>query len=139
MRVKLTPVFVQRAPKSERGDAFFWDTALPGFGLKVSAKGHRSFVVQYRAKRISRRFTIKAAPAGGLSLDKAKREARAILGAVARGGDPVADKHRAEREQRDTLLAVVEEYIARGGAKLRSGERRYVTPTDPSCARQPAD
>jgi integrase len=127
MRVKLTPVLVQKAPKSEHGDSFFWDTALPGFGLKVSANGHRSFVVQYRAKGISRRLTIKAAPAGGLSLDKAKREARAVLGAVARGGDPVADKRRAEREQRDTLGAIVEEYITREGAKLRSGERRADT------------
>ena len=84
-------------------------------------------MVQYRAKGISRRLTIKAAPAGGLSLDKAKREARAILGAVAKGGDPVADKRRAEREQRDTLRAVVEEYIIREGAKLRSGERRADT------------
>lgn len=127
MRFKLTPVLVQKAPKSEHGDSFFWDTALPGFGLKVSANGHRSFVVQYRAKGTSRRLTIKAAPAGGLSLDKARREARAILGAVARGGDPVADKRRAEREQRDTLRAVVEEYIVREGAKLRSGERRADT------------
>ena len=52
MRTKLTPTFIgkaQAAPGVER--TTFWDAALPGFGLMVTAAGHRSYVVQYRSGR----------------------------------------------------------------------------------------
>ena len=58
----------------------------------VTQSGHKSFVVQYRANGVSRRLTFKAASEGGLSLDKARREARAVIGAVTKGGDPLADR-----------------------------------------------
>ena len=52
MRIKLTSTFVRdakAAPGAER--TVYWDEGLPGFGLVVTAKGHRSFVCQYRAAR----------------------------------------------------------------------------------------
>jgi hypothetical protein len=48
MKVKLTPAFVLRAPKPEKDRAVYWDEAMPGFGLMVTASGHKLFVVQYR-------------------------------------------------------------------------------------------
>ena len=128
MRVKLTPAFVVKAPPPPRGDRIiYWDESLPCFGLMVTANGHRSFLVQYRAHGRSRRLTIKAAPQGGLSLDKAKREALAVLGAAAKGGDPVAERRKAARAQKDTLRAIAEEFLVREGAKLRSNKRRRDT------------
>jgi hypothetical protein len=54
MRLKLTPAFVSKARPPERGDrVVYWDEALPCFGLMVTANGHKSFVVQYRANGIS--------------------------------------------------------------------------------------
>src|SRR5215472_6392352 len=89
MRAKLTPSFVAKAASAEGKDrTIFWDQALPGFGLMVTAAGSKSWVVQYRAGAKSRRHTIDNV----LSLDKARKEARGLLGEVAKGGDPVAER-----------------------------------------------
>src|SRR5256885_53124 len=82
---KLTAAFVRDvAPGTKR--EIYWDASLPGFGLMVTERGHRSFVVQYRSGDVSRRFTIKAL----LGLEGARREAladREVVGpAVGRVG-----------------------------------------------------
>jgi integrase len=61
----------------------------------------------------------------GLTLTAARREAKAILGTVARGGDPLTARRKAERARSDTLKAIVDEYLAREGGRLRTiAERR---------------
>ena len=36
-------------------DQFLWDTELPGFGLKVTSKGRKLYLLNYRTKRGRRR------------------------------------------------------------------------------------
>src|SRR5262249_48906475 len=95
----------------------YWDGS---FGLMVTARGHKSFVVQYRAGRQSRRMSLKA----GLTLQQARREAKSILGAVARGGDPLTDKRKVAASAATTLKAVAEKYLKREGGKLRTVNQR---------------
>src|SRR5262249_49355777 len=119
MKHKLTPGFVAKPPLPDEGRdrVTYWEG---NFGLMVTSKGHKSFVVQSRAKGQSRRMSLKA----GLTLMEARREAKAILGAVARGGDPLAEKRKADAAATNTLKAVAEEYLKREAVKLRtSGER----------------
>jgi integrase len=118
---KVTAKFAKRAVV-ERGAerTVFWDEKQPGFGLMVTERGHRSWVVQYRAHRRSRRMTIDFV----LSLDEARKQARAILGGVARGGDPIAERRRAADAERHALRAVVDDYFSREGKKLRSAGKR---------------
>ncbi len=121
MRQKLTPKFIDKAAALHGAErTTFWDTALPGFGLMVTSRGHRSYVCQYRAGRISRRLTLKA----GLSLTEAKREAKAILGAVAKGRDPLQEKRAKVSVQANSLKSVAEEYLKREGKGLRNSTLR---------------
>jgi integrase len=117
MRQKLTPAFVQKAKaQSDAERTLYWDTSLPGFGLQVTAAGHRSWVVQYRAAGRSRRMAID----GVLNLAAARKRARSLLGEVAHDRDPLAEKRKAAALERDTFRSVAEEYFAREGGKLRS-------------------
>jgi integrase len=129
VRARLTPAAIRKATAAAGADrTTLWDAALPGFGLMVTARGHRSYVVQYRSGRISRRLTLKS----GLSLTEARREARAVLGAVAKGRDPLQEARDAKAAKSSTLKFIAEEYLAREGKKLRSSEykravlRRYI-------------
>src|SRR5258708_6510064 len=123
MRAKLTPAFVANATSSDRQRVIYWDETLPGFGLMVTKSGHKSFVVDYRAAGRKRRMHLKR----GLTLTAARKEALAILGAVARGGDPLVERRKVERAKSETLAAIVDEYFRREGDRLRSiNERQRV-------------
>jgi integrase len=131
VKQRLTPVAVtkaQAAPNAER--TIIWDTALPGFGLMVTANGHKSFVCQYRANGRSRRYTINSV----LGLTDARKEALSVLGKAAKGADPLAARQKATDAAENTLRAVADEYMRRDGSRLRSkGDRqrlldRYVFP-----------
>jgi len=104
-------------PKPGRDRITDWEG---DFSLMVTAKGHKSFVVHDRAGRKSRRMSRKA----GLSLMEARKEAEALLGAVARGGDPLADKGKAEAAAITTLKVVSEDYLEREAGKLRTARGR---------------
>jgi integrase len=121
MRIKLTPAFVAGANLEPD---VYWDASLPGFGLKVTKTGHKSYVVQYRNRqRKSAQMTLNAV----LGLSEARREAKAILGQVAKGADPVAEKRQAAQASEDTVRAVAESYLRREGPKLRSAAERRKT------------
>jgi integrase len=124
MRIKLTPALV-RGAQADRGSdrTFFWDTQTPGFGLMVTPHGHKSFVLQYRAKGRSRRMAID----GVLTLDAARKRARALLGEVAHDRDPLEQRQIAARRGEDTFRAISEKYFAREGKRLRRSDERQRT------------
>ena len=126
MRTKLTPAVVRAALAEKGADrTIFWDTKTSGFGLQVTAAGHKSFVIQYRADGRSRRMAID----GVLSLEGARKRARALLGEVAHDRDPLLERRIAASRERDTFQAVAETYFAREGKRLRSAEERRRTLT----------
>jgi integrase len=124
MRIKLTSAFIASAkaePRAER--SIYWDESLPSFGLQVTATGAKSFVCQYRAGRRSRRLSIKAR----LSLSEARKEAKAILGRVAKGHDPLSERRKQEAAATNTLQSTCEAYFKREGKKLRTMSERERT------------
>src|SRR5262245_49319093 len=119
MRKKLTDAFLKQAkaePGAER--TIYWDTTTPGFGLMVTAAGHKSFVFQYRRGHRGRRMKLDGKflhfeeererksgrktdqdqdvfePSRVTTLAAAKREAAAVRGARARGRDPLAEMRK---------------------------------------------
>jgi integrase len=71
-------------------DYFIWCEELPGFGVRVYPSGKRGYLVQYRAGGRSRRAKIGLH--GHLTCDEARKEARALLGQVAKGQDPAQER-----------------------------------------------
>jgi integrase len=121
MRTKFTPAFVQKAMPHEGAErTVYWDAELPGFGLVVTSTGHRSFAVQYRIGRRSRRMTID----GVLGLAAARKRAKALLGAVANDRDPLQERRKATAEQDNTFRSIAEQYLVRDGKKLRTVDQR---------------
>lgn len=90
---QITKRLVDRLEPREREFAV-WDSKLPGFGIRVRPTGAMSYVVVYRAGAGRgapvRRFTIAAV--GKTTPEAARRQAKAILGAVAHGHDPAGER-----------------------------------------------
>jgi integrase len=110
-------------------DAFLWDSALKGFGLKITSAGAKVYIVQYRTGgrgTPTKRVTIgrHGAP---WTPDQARRRAREILGQVAAGSDPAAEK-RAEKEAAKRQPVddgrTIEAVAARWFASLRRDGKR---------------
>jgi hypothetical protein len=111
--VKLTKRTVDAAePRTARYE--LWDSELRGFGLRVQPSGLKTFFVRYRAGAGGRGATKEFFPIGRygehLTPDEARRRAREVLGAVARGDNP-AEARRKER-QADTVAQVAEAFMA---------------------------
>lgn len=91
---------------------FVWDETLIGFGVRVQARGAKSYVVKYRAGSgrgaPTRRVTL--ARVGTLTPDDARILAKKNLGAVAHGSDPAALK--AAERRASTLRELAETYLA---------------------------
>ncbi len=80
--VKLTQKVVSSAlPRAARYD--LWDRDLSGFGLRVEVSGSKSFMIRYRAdgggRTAARRF-MTVGRYGTLTVDEARRRAKALLG-----------------------------------------------------------
>lgn len=93
-------------------DNFIWDNELKGFGLKVTPKGKKTYLVQYRLNGgATKRFTI--GPHGSpWTPDMARTEAQGILGQVAKGEDPGEAKRKAKADI--TVSALCTLYLDEG-------------------------
>jgi Arm domain-containing DNA-binding protein len=93
------------------GEYFVWDGSLAGFGVRVQSTGARSYVVKYRAGSgrgaPTRRLTL--GKVGTLTPDEARTLAKKMLGSVAHGADPAAQ--RAADKRASTLAEVAEQFF----------------------------
>lgn len=85
----------------------YWDSALECFGLRVYSSGRRTYVYSYRVHRRKRLGMIGRADV--LSLEDARRKAKALLGQVASQQDPQEVKD--ELRKALTITELVEAYI----------------------------
>src|SRR5258708_2587561 len=96
---------IKPPPRPKQLDYF--DDILPGFGLRVSYKGRKSWIVLYRCKSVKGRLTLGRFDI--LPLADAREQAREALKAAATGNDPAMRKHR-DREA-PTFKQLTDRYI----------------------------
>jgi hypothetical protein len=107
-RLKITKRNVDAAPVPSGNDAYYWDIDLRGFGLRVTPKGVRSYVLQYRLpSRPARRMTI-GVHGSPWTPEKARTRAEEILMDVKRGDDPV---HAAKKRAREAVDLEFSRYV----------------------------
>ncbi|MGA7453081.1 MAG: tyrosine-type recombinase/integrase [Rhodoplanes sp.] len=121
-RIKLTKSSIDALPSAE-SDVVYWDTGCPGFGVKVTPKARKVFIVLYRAGAGGsklRKYTI--GPYGRVTLHQARLAAQRVFAAKAEGRDPAAEKREAKRRvTSDRVEELLETFIGQRLYRNRSG------------------
>jgi integrase len=135
-RLKLTKSAIDVLPTPAK-DVVYWDSGCPGFGVKITPKGRKVFIVLYRAGGAGsrlRKYTI--GPYGRVTLHQARGAALKIFAARTEGRDPAAEKQQARRRLvADRVEDLVELFITEHVSRTRSAReisrllRREVNPS----------
>ena len=122
---KLTKRIVDAA-EIRATEYFIWDDDIPGFGLRVLPSKRKSYIVQYRAGRRSRRMSLGLSTV--LTCEQARTRAIAIVAAAKNGEDPAAKrdadrqavtvKELAERFDEEHISVRVKESTAKGYRRM---------------------
>ena len=106
--MKLTKKIVDDAQLPVGKDQIFYrDEQLKGFALRVTASGTKSFVVEKNIGNKVRRITL--GKYGALTVEQARKEAQKVIGQIATGVDPIAEK-QAQKMSVITLEQVFNDY-----------------------------
>src|SRR5262249_10773665 len=120
-RIRLTKSAIDALTIS-KSDVVYWDSGYPGFGVKVTPKGRKVFLVLYRAGGAGsklRKYTI--GPYGRVTLHQARVAAHKVFAAKLEGRDLAAEKREAKRRVvEDRVEDLLESFIAQRLAQNRS-------------------
>jgi len=129
--IQLTDAAVKRLKTPAEGRVEYWDTRTPGFGLRISSTGVRSWVMILRILKdgrwIQQRLSFGRYP--GVTLAEARAKAVEAKGQAERFEDPGAEARAAKRAvieaTRYTFAAVRGEFLVkyRGRGNRRPAKR----------------
>jgi integrase len=118
----MTKTLIDALP-TPQSDAVYWDAALPGFGVKVTPKGRKVFIVLYRTGGAGSKlckYTI--GPYGRVTLHQARVAAQKVFAARLDGRDPAAEKREKKRRVvADRVEDLLEAFIDQRLSQNRSG------------------
>ena len=131
---KLTKTFISSLASRE-AEYFAWDDELRGYGVRVLPSGRKTFVVQYRNGRRSRRMNI--GKFGVITPDAARSAALQALAKIEMGIDPLDEKQAVRK--RITVAELSERFEqvhilfnprlkASTGREYQHALRRYILP-----------
>jgi integrase len=113
---KITKKTVDGAKAPENADrTYLWDSEVKGFGLMVTTRGVKSYVLQYRTPEgRSRRLTI-GRHGSPWTPEEARQRAADMLRAARQGVDPL--EARAEARAALTVAELADLYLSEGAAE----------------------
>src|SRR2546430_2828149 len=121
-RIRLNKSAIDALP-TPKSDVVYWHAAYPCFGVKVTPKGRKVFIVLYRtggAGSNLRKYTI--GPYGRVTLHQARIAAQKVFAAKLEGRDPAAEKREGKRRVvADRVEDLLETFIAQRLSQNRSG------------------
>ena len=140
---KLSNSSVTALPTPASGQKFHWDSGLSGFGVRVTAAGAKSYIVQGRVDGKTCRYTI--GPCHLLDYKEARKRALDRLGEMHDGKSPQVEKKKRQAKSL-TLREVMADYVEKKRTKngpLRPSSKadiiKCVTKTFEAWADQPVD
>ena len=104
----------------EVGNRIDWDEKLPGFGVRITAAGVTSFILDYYVAGRRRRYTIGRHPEMTASAARARAEALRVR--IRDGFDPLAE--RVQNRTEPTLEELAEEYLKDAESRKRPSTLR---------------
>jgi integrase len=120
-KTRLTELGVSKLTPPASGRIELFDSALPGFGVRVTSSGVRSFFVMTRVRGTLKRVTLGTHPE--LKLGEARTLAREAMAKARLGEDPSAAKRAARRPAERPVERVIETYITK--AQKARGRRSW--------------
>jgi integrase len=91
------------------------DTVVPGFWVRVTDKGHRTFILVARFPGSTNPTRGKLGDYGALTLEQARQKARGWLDRISKGIDPREEEERQRaaelRKRQNTFASVAEDFI----------------------------
>jgi integrase len=105
---KITKSYVDKLSTPETGQAFIRDSELKGFAVRVTSSGAKSFILEKRIDGKVKRLTLGRYPE--LTVEQARKEAHKLLGHIAMGHNPPAEK-KYEALQGTTLEQAFNDFI----------------------------
>lgn len=103
---KINETFVKKAAAPASGQKVHYDSERPGFGLRVTKAGTKSFILNYHLNKRERRFTIGQSPAW--SAAAAREKANGLRRLIDQGIDPLEERN--ERREAPTVNDLWAEY-----------------------------
>jgi len=95
MAEKLTDTLVRKLAAPATGQIIVWDSEIRGFGIRVTAKGAKAYVLNYRTlSGRERRITLATQPGSKDATEKARREAAGLRGDAKSGEDPLEERKK---------------------------------------------
>ena len=94
--MKITQTFVTRVKQPTKGNRIYYDSEVSGFGLRVTEKGAKSFILNYVIHGRERRYTIGSL--GVYTAETARTNAIELRQQIRGGVDPFAVKEQRKQE-----------------------------------------
>ena len=109
MSQRITDRAIQELPLPENGNRIIYDSEVSGFGIRVTAGGAKSFILNYRIDGRERRYTIGAYGRNEWSVAAARKRAGELRKEISQGEDPLAV--RVDKRQAPTIADLCDQYI----------------------------